>query len=64
MPYTVKGNAASARYKAKAIKRVPLDMQRKEYDRLKRIATEKGETVNGFIKRSIRERIERLSDEE
>lgn len=47
------------RYAAKNLKRVPLDMQRTQYDDLKAHAEARGETVNGFIKRAISETMER-----
>ncbi len=51
-------------YKKENIKRVPLDMQKKDYDKLKSAADNAGETVNGFIKVAIRERIEKLEKEQ
>ena len=60
MTYTKKGYAASVKYKAEKIKRVPLDVQLSEYDTIKRAALDAGETVNGFIKRAIRERLARI----
>ena len=50
---------ANAKYKEKAIKRVPLDMQIKDYALLKAHAEARGESINGFIKRAIAETIER-----
>lgn len=46
-------------YKAKKIKRVPLDMQLSDYEALKGIAEQTGETINGYIKRAIAERMDR-----
>ena len=46
-------------YAKKNIKRVPLDMQKEEYDKLKAAAESSGEKVNAYIKRAIRERMER-----
>lgn len=37
-------------YNAKNIKRVPLDMQKKEYERLKAYCDQNGMKVNTFIK--------------
>lgn len=59
MPYSESSKAASMRYAAKNLKRVPLDMQRTQYDDLKAHAEARGETVNGFIKRAISETMER-----
>lgn len=41
------------------IKRVPLDMQKTEYDHLKAVAASCGEKVNEYIKKAIRQRMER-----
>lgn len=41
------------------IKRVPLDMRKADYEKLKAIADEKGEKVNQYIKKAIAERMER-----
>lgn len=40
------------------IKRVPLDMQKSEYEHLKAVADAKGEKVNEYIKKAIRQRME------
>ena len=50
---------AIEKYKAKNIKRVPLDMQLSDYDALKAAATEAGQPVNGYIKQAIAEKMER-----
>ena len=41
------------------IKRVPLDMQKTEYDHLKAVAASCGEKVNEYIKKAIMQRMER-----
>ncbi len=46
-------------YKRKNMKRVPLDMPNNDYVTLKEHTVAMGETVNGFIKRAIRETMER-----
>ncbi len=46
-------------YKRKNIKHVPLEMQQSDYVTLKEHTVTTGETVNGFIKRAIRETMER-----
>ena len=48
-----------AEYKEKKIKRVPLDMQRDEYKRLKYAADKAGMAVNAYIKDSLRKRMKR-----
>lgn len=59
MPYSETAYKASQRYKAGNIKRVPLDMQKSTYEEIKAHAETRNETVNGFIKRSIFETMER-----
>lgn len=54
---------ADARYIKSHIKRVPLDMQKTYFeDVLKPAADNAGETVNGYIKKAIAERIRREQD--
>lgn len=50
---------ANLKYAKKHLKRVPLDMQLSDYERLKDTATRAGQTVNGYIKQAIAEKIER-----
>ena len=57
MTYSKQGYAASVKYKAEKIKRVPLDMQISFYDEIKAAADQAGESVNGFIKAAIRARL-------
>ncbi len=45
-------------YAREHIKRITLDMQKKDYDRLKDHVTNRQETVNGFIKRAINNQID------
>lgn len=59
MSYTKKGYAASVKYKAEKIKRVPLDMQVSFYEKIKAAADQVGESINGYIKEAIRQRMER-----
>lgn len=59
MAYNETAYKASQKYKASNIKRVPLDVQKEHYDRIKNHAEGRGETVNGFIKRAIDSQIER-----
>lgn len=54
---TPAANQAQYRYNAKNIKRIPLDVQITEYERIKAAAKAAGETVNGYIKAAIRERM-------
>ena len=50
---------ANMKNREKAIKRIPLDVQKQKYEEIKSAATQAGETVNGYIKRAIDERMER-----
>ena len=59
MAYTKETYEAAKKYKNEKIKRVPLDMQKEDYDVLKAAADARGEKVNEFIKKAIRERLER-----
>lgn len=51
------------KYKQNNIKRVPLDMQKKEYEKLLIAAESVGMSVNGFIKKAIEEKIKREKPE-
>lgn len=46
-------------YAKQKLKRVPLDMQLEEYNKLKAAAERTGEKVNTYIKKAIAERMER-----
>ena len=48
---------ATLRYKAKKYKRIPLDMKIEEYEELKEYTDKNGESINGFIRRIIKENI-------
>lgn len=48
---------ATLKYKAKAYKRIPLDVRVEEYQALKEHTEKTGETINGFIRRVIKENI-------
>lgn len=56
--YTEASRKASDRYKAKNIKRIPLDVQLEEYEQIKKAAEHAGLPVNTFIKSAIRRAIE------
>lgn len=52
--------AAIAKYKKTHLHRIGLDVQNEYFDKVLKPAVDKtGETVNGFIKKAIQERIER-----
>lgn len=48
-------------YAKKSLKRIPLDVQKEKYAEIQSAATAAGETVNGYIKKAIDERMERDS---
>lgn len=58
MAYSETAYKAAAKYKAENIKRVPLDMQKSEYEELRLAAEAAGEKVNQYIKKAIRNRME------
>ena len=49
-------------YAKKNLKRIPLDVQKEKYEEIKAAATAAGESVNGYIKKSIEYRM--ISDKE
>lgn len=59
MRYNEKTKAYTMQYAVDNLKRVPLDMQKSEYDAVKNHASGMGEKVNTFIKRAIKETMER-----
>lgn len=46
-------------YAKEKLKRIPLDVSKVTYERIKAHAAARGESVNGFIKRAISETMER-----
>ena len=48
-------------YARKNLKPIPLDVQKEKYEQIKAAAVRNGESVNGYIKKAIDERIERNS---
>lgn len=46
-------------YAKNKLKRIPLDVQKEKYEEIKAAATAAGESVNGYIKKAINERMER-----
>ena len=59
MSITEKRKESMYEYARKNIKRVPFDVQKEQYERIKAAADAAGESVNGYIKRAIDERMER-----
>lgn len=56
--YNEKSKAYSLDYAKRKLKRVPLDLPLEEYDRLSAAAEAAGESINGYIKTAIRNRME------
>lgn len=48
-------------YAKAKLKRIPLDVQKEKYEEIKAAAEASGESVNGYIKKAIDERMERTS---
>ena len=46
-------------YAKNKLKRIPLDVQKEKYEDIKAAATAAGESVNGYIKKAVDERMER-----
>ena len=46
-------------YAKKSLKRIPLDVQKEKYEEIKAAADKTGESVNGYIKKAIDERMKR-----
>lgn len=59
MPNSENKKRYNAEYAQKKLKRIPLDVQNTKYDEIKAAAESVGETVNGYIKKAIDERMER-----
>lgn len=59
MPLTESQKQSRYKYAKENLKRIPLDVQKAKYEEIKSAADKAGETVNGYIKKAIDERIER-----
>ena len=46
-------------YAKNKLKRIPLDVQKEKYEEIKAAATAAGESVNGYIKKAVEQRMER-----
>ena len=46
-------------YAKNKLKRIPLDVQKEKYEEIKAAAESAGESVNGYIKKAVDERMER-----
>lgn len=59
MALTEQRKESMYKYAKAKLKRIPLDVQKEKYEEIKVAATAAGETVNGYIKKAIDERMER-----
>lgn len=57
--YTEARKAANAKYEKETVERVSLVLAKGEKSKIKSHATKQGESLNAFIKRAIKETIER-----
>lgn len=48
-------------YAKKSLKRIPLDVQKEKYEEIKSAADAAGESVNGYIKKAIDDRMQQDS---
>lgn len=58
--YTESQKNASLKYAKQKLKRVPLDIRIAKYEEIKETAESVNESVNGFIKKAIDNRIEAI----
>lgn len=61
MPLTEEQKQSRYRYAKEKLKRIPLDVQKEKYEEIKAAADRAGESVNGYIKTAIEQRMERDS---
>lgn len=59
MPLTPKQMQTRYDYAKKNLKRIPLDVQKDKYGEIKAAADAANESVNGYIKKAIDERMKR-----
>ena len=59
MALTEQRKESMYKYAKENLKRIPLDVQKEKYDEIKTAAEAAGETVNGYIKTAINQRMER-----
>ena len=59
MTLTESQKQARYNYAKKALKRIPLDVQKEKYEEIKAAADAAGEPENGYIKKAIDERMQR-----
>ena len=59
MPLTEERKEYLKEYQKSKLKRIPLDVTKEKYDEIKTVADSTGESVNGYIKKAIDDRMER-----
>ena len=59
MEYSEKKTEYNLNYAKTKLKRIPLDIQNEKYEEIRNAADQAGESVNGYIKKAIDQRIER-----
>lgn len=59
MPLTEERKEYLKEYQKSKLKRIPLDVTKEKYDEIKTVADSAGESVNGYIKKAIDDRMER-----
>nr|DAF50199.1 MAG TPA: Transcriptional regulator, RHH-like, CopG [Siphoviridae sp. ct9zP9] len=59
MEYSESKKKYNLEYAKKKLKRIPLDVQVEKYEEIKTAAATSGETINGYIKKAIDERMQR-----
>lgn len=62
MPLTEQRKESMYKYAKEKLKRIPLDVQKEKYEEIAAAAAKKEESVNGYIKKAIDERMERDSE--
>ena len=58
MPLTEAQKKANIKYRKENVKRIPLDVQKEEYENIKAAAYKAGEKVNSYIKGAIKQRMD------
>ena len=59
LPLTEKQKQTRYEYAKKNLKRIPLDVQKDKYEEIKAASEKACESINGYIKKAIDERMER-----
>ncbi len=62
MAYSEAHKRAAIKYAKNHYKRVPLDLDFSKYEEVKMAAEAAGESVNGFIKAAVEERLQRYGE--